>query len=87
MNYWTQSNYTEWKEPDQKKHTILGNANSSLLTKSWWVAGLGMGGDGGARDGSHQEGGETFGGNSFIDRTFRGLGFQLRAVEFMSILS
>lgn len=46
-----------------------------------------MGGDGGARDGSHQEGGETFGGNSFIDRTFRGLGFQLRAVEFMSILS
>lgn len=46
-----------------------------------------MGGDGGARDGSHQEGGETFGGDSFIDRTFRGLGFQLCAVEFMSILS
>ena len=67
MNYWTQSTYTELKEPDQKKHTILGNANLSLLTKSWWVPGLGMGGDGSAREGSHQEGGETFGGDGFIE--------------------
>lgn len=46
-----------------------------------------MGGDGGVREGSHQEGGKTFGGDGFIDRTFRGLGFQLRAVDFISILS
>ena len=91
MNYWTRSNYWVKRARPKKAHNSRKCkfiSPDKKLVGGWFRDGWGWRckrWESPRRESPSRRG--NFWGDGFIDRTFRGLGFWLCAVDFMSILS